>query len=200
MIRWIALAAVLCAGCVRGGYLARSASAADGAQDRPATDAVPRADARLGDLPAPREGAPAKDSAPTCTCPAADINDDGTVDTADNDALTKCWQQPAVGSCKAADVNGDGTVGFADFQCVLDQWHQKCPVGWVCTCKAADINKSGRVDPSDLAILSGCWLQSPVGACAAADLNGDGAIDGTDLQCLTAHWQESCAADAGPKG
>jgi hypothetical protein len=49
-----------------------------------------------------------------------------------------------------------------------------------------DINGDGKVDDVDLAIVSRCLGQAPVGDCQAADIDGDGVINNGDLGLVRA--------------
>jgi len=64
---------------------------------------------------------------PDSPCPCdRDVNDDGVIDSLDNDATAACIDLPASGSCRGADVDCDGDVDTFDWLVVLGL--EQCPV------------------------------------------------------------------------
>lgn len=144
---------------------------------------------------------------------AADLQNDGTVDTVDLNILLGCWGR-TTNPCAGADFNGDGEVGCFDLEYLLSNWGD-CPcagdldgdgqVGsadlallladWDHDCRY-DLTENGFVDDGDIDALQCLWGTSgPLG-----DFDGDGDVGTTDLLELLVHHGEDCRADIDHSG
>ena len=119
---------------------------------------------------------------------AADVNQDGTVNTQDLLAILAAWGTTGP---SAADVTGDGRVDRCDLVVFQAEWGQtSTSTGWCSTATLmqgladygtsavdADVNADGLVNTADLLQLLADWGPVPAGESSPSDINQDGEVD-----------------------
>jgi subtilisin family serine protease len=117
-----------------------------------------------------------------------DLNNDGSVGSADLLRLTADWGL----THSSADLDGDGSVGSADLAILLQSWGAAQLWGtrpqYACT--ESDLDGDGVVDGNDLRRVAAAW-----GACPSEppqtcpeDLDHDGAVGEHDINVVLATW------------
>ncbi len=104
--------------------------------------------------------------------PTGDFNNDGTLDTADIDALTT---ESAAGTNSAAyDLTGDQIVDVSDVQ----MWVKELSNSWI-----GDANLDGEFNSADLVnvLAAGTYEADVAAVWSTGDFNGDGHADSSDL-------------------
>ena len=116
--------------------------------------------------------------------PGNDLNNDGSVDSADLDLLAS-----------VVDVGMDSTVFDIDGNGVVDS-QDVAAMAQALGGRPGDSNLDGVVDAVDLNRVGINWLTSNCATWERGDFNGDGSVDVVDLNVLGVNWLQVAAADA----